>query len=234
MRVGGRLKKSALPTELKHPIILPKKEIIVQRLIEWYHIQIQHLGRTTTLNEIRDRGYWIINGNSQVRRVVDKCVPCKVFRGPLLHQKMSDLPENRTLTAPPFTYCGVDLFGPFLIKERRSELKRYGVVFTCFSCRGVHLETVTSLETDTFILTLRRFLGRRGPVRYIRSDNGTDFVGADNEMKKLIEEMDHNKIKRFLEEKNCDWDWMSWERNPLRRATWAGCGNDKFDRCETS
>ena len=52
--------------------------------------RIQHLGRTTTLNEIQDRGYWILNiGNSQVCRVVDKGVPCKVFRGPLLHQKLS-------------------------------------------------------------------------------------------------------------------------------------------------
>ena len=45
-------------------------------------------------------------------------------------QKMANLPEHRLKPAPPFTHCGVDYFGPFVIKEGRKELKRYGVLFT--------------------------------------------------------------------------------------------------------
>ena len=41
-----------------------------------------------------------------------------------------------------------------------------------------------SMDTDSFIQALRRFVARRGPVRTIRSDNGGNFVGTDNEMKK--------------------------------------------------
>ena len=103
---------------------------------------------------------------------------------------MADLPESRTADVPPFTYRGVDLFGPFPIRERRTEMKRYGVVFTCFGCQAIHLKTTTSLETNTFILALRRFICRRGPVRTITSDNGTNFVGADNEMKKAVKKID--------------------------------------------
>ena len=108
----------------------------------------------------------------------------------------------------------VELCGPFLVKERRSEVKRYGVIFTCFGCRAIHLETTTSLDTDSFILSLRRFVGRRGPVRYIRSDNGGNFVGADNEMQKAMKEMDHQKISDYLLSQHCDWEWVDWDFNP--------------------
>ena len=53
---------------------------------------------------------------------------------------MADLPTDRTIDEPPFTNCGVDMFGSFLIKERRKKLKKYGVLFTCLSSRAVHIE----------------------------------------------------------------------------------------------
>ena len=95
---------------------------------------------------------------------------------------MADLPEDRLEPAPPFTYCAVDLFGPWYIKEGRKELKRYGVLFTCLACRADHVETTNSLSTDSFINCLRRFLSIRGPIRTLRSDRGTNFVGAEHEL----------------------------------------------------
>ena len=41
---------------------------------------------------------------------------------------MVNLPYERTTEAPHFRYCGVDKFGAFYIKEKRSELKRYGAM----------------------------------------------------------------------------------------------------------
>ena len=121
---------------------------------------------------------------------IASCVTCRKLRGAVLEQKMSDLPEVRLDCHPPFTYCGVDYFGPFTIKEGRKVLKCYGILFTCMSSRAIHLETATSLDTDSFINALRRFLSRRGPVRQLRSDNGTNFVGARRELKEALEEMD--------------------------------------------
>ena len=117
---------------------------------------------------------------------------------------MSNLPEDRLKCCAPFTYCGVDYFGPFMIKGRK-ELKRYGVLITCMSSRAIHLETATILETDVFINALRRFLSRRGPVRQLRSDQGTNFVGARRELREALEEMDHSKIKEELLKSQCDW-----------------------------
>ena len=125
---------------------------------------------------------------------------------------MTDLPKERLTEVPPFTYC--DYFGPCLIKEGRKVLKRYGALFTCFVCRAIHIETANSLETDSFLNTLRRFIARRGPVREIRSDQGTNFVGAENELKLALQEMDSEKIKGYLK-RNADADWMiTWKRNP--------------------
>jgi len=118
---------------------------------------------------------------------------------------MSDLPEDRLESTPLFTYCAVDYFGPFIVKDGRKELKRYGVLFTCMASRAIHLETANSLETDSFINALRRFINRRGPIRQLRSDRGTNFVGARNELTQALAEMDQEKIKTKLLEEQCDW-----------------------------
>ena len=97
-------------------------------------------------------------------------------------QKMADLPVERCTEVPPFTYCGVDMFGCYLIKGRRSQLKRYRVLFTCFTCRAIHIEVTNALDTDSFIIALRRFMAKRGAVRSIWSDNGTNFVGTRNKL----------------------------------------------------
>ena len=221
LRVGGRLRKSHFPALVKHPIILPKKEPIVESLIRHYHKEIGHGGRTSTLGEVRSQGYWIINGGSQVRTLVDKCTDCRGLRGQPETQKMGDLPEKRVDTdEPPFTFCGADAFGPYIIKEGRKEMKRYGILFTCYSCRGIHIETTISMDTDSFILALRRFLNKRGPVRSIRSDNGGNFVGVEEEMKKCLSELDHSRIKEELLRESCD--WIEWEKNPSKSSHMGG------------
>ena len=121
VRVGGRLRRSVLPNEVKHPIIIPKESTTSELIVRWCHQKVAHAGRGMTLNEIRTSGFWVVNGNSKVRHVIHKCILCRRLRGRLCEQKMADLPRDRTTPAPPFTYCGVDAFGPFMIKEGRKE-----------------------------------------------------------------------------------------------------------------
>ena len=125
---------------------------------------------------------------------------------------MADLPDDRLKPSPPFTYCAVDYFGPWLIKEGRRELKRYGVLFTCLASRAIHLETANALTTDAVINPLRRFFSRRGPTRLIRSDRGTNFVGAKSELENAVAEMDEARIHNFLLDRGCD--WFKFKMNP--------------------
>jgi hypothetical protein len=174
---------------------------------------VHHGGRTSSTNEVRNNGFWVVGISSRVRSVIHSCIKCRILRGSTGIQKMSDLPEERISSEAPFTYCGVDMFGPYGVKEGRKELKRYCALFTCLSSRSVHIEVTCSMDTDSFIQALRRFVGRRGSVRIMRSDNGGNFIGAENELKEAWEEMDHSKISDFLSAINCDWvDTVEWER----------------------
>ena len=89
---------------------------------------------------------------------------------------------------PAFSNTGVDFFGPIYISRGRGKIKekRYGVIFTCLSSRAIHIEVAYSLDVDSFINALRRFISRRGPVTSIRSDNGSNFVAGEKEINNAI------------------------------------------------
>lgn len=205
IRVGGRLCNSTVTYAMKHPILLPKSHRVVHLLIEDYHKNYGHCGAERILCEIRER-FWIVRGRVTVKRIVEQCILCKKQRAKPHVQLMADLPSDRLKQyEPPFSHVGVDFFGPFTIKRGRSEVKRYGCIFTCLTIRAIHLEVCHSLETDSFINALQRFISRRGNPSLIRSDNGTNLVGGMRELKKSIEQWNQNRIEGFLLQKEIKW-----------------------------
>ncbi|XP_052065131.1 uncharacterized protein LOC127704931 [Mytilus californianus] len=204
IRVGGRIRRAEYNLAVKHPVIIPRHSHVTELIIRHFHEKAEHQGRGMTINEIRANGFWIIGCSTAVSKYLSTCVTCRKHRSNTQEQKMADLPIDRLHPVPPFTYSGVDLFGPWYIKEGRKELKRYGVLFTCLSCRGVHIETANSLDTSSFINALRRFIAIRGPVRHLRSDRGSNFVGAERELREAYSEMDDKSIRQFLSNEGCD------------------------------
>ena len=207
LRVGGRLTNSDLSFNERHPVILPKSSHVSRLVIAYFHEKIAHQGKGMTINEIRANGYWIINMNSLVGQHISKCVTCRKIRSSPQVQKMADLPADRVQETEPFVYSAVDLFGPFFIVDRCKVLKRYGVLFTCMASRAVHLEVVNALTTDSFINSLRRFMSIRGPLRILRCDCGTNFVGAKRELKESIESIDDQVVREFLQRHQCDFEF---------------------------
>ena len=132
LRVGGRLKKSSLHLMVFHPVLLAKDGNITRLIVEWCHNKLKHGGRRLSMNEIRSNSFWVVQCNTIFK--------CWLLQGKLGEQKMADLPNDRTLDGTPFTNCGIDMFSPFLIKEGRKGLKRYGAFFTCLASRAVHIE----------------------------------------------------------------------------------------------
>lgn len=134
----------------------------------------------------------------------------------------ADLPECRLLPDdPPFTRVGVDYFGPFLVRRGRATIKRYGVIFTCLAIRAVHLEVASSLDTDACLNAIRRFVARRGQVKEMYSNNGTNLKAADAELKQGIKQWNSSHVAKHLQQKGISWHFNppagshhggSWER----------------------
>lgn len=205
LRVGGRLVNAPLAYERKHPIILPYKHQVTHLIIKHYHESLGHMGQESVLSSLRET-FWVIKGRSAVRRVLRSCVDCQRRKASPGEQFMSSLPSDRlTPDKPPFTYVGVDYFGPFEVKHGRSREKRYGCLFTCLTTRAVHIEMAHSLDTDSMVNALRRFISIRGYPEQIRSDRGTNFTRADKELKETIEEWNQKKIDHVCSQKGIQW-----------------------------
>ncbi|XP_023816942.1 uncharacterized protein LOC111948389 [Oryzias latipes] len=195
LRVGGRLSQSTLHPNIKHPVILPKNSHLSRLLIKHFHERVRHQGRGMTTNHLRANGWWILGCSSAVSSYIYNCVKCRKYRKCTDKQRMSDLPLDRTEPSPPFTYVGMDCFGPFLVKDGRKVFKRYGLLFTCLCSRAIHVELLEDMTTDAFLNALRAFIAIRGNVRQLRSDRGTNFVGAKRELEQLMKGMDQDKMK---------------------------------------
>ncbi|KAL3967647.1 phylloquinone omega-hydroxylase/docosahexaenoic acid omega-hydroxylase [Sarotherodon galilaeus] len=205
LRVGGRLSRSSMQEEIKHPAILAKDQHIATLILRSAHEDLGHGGRNHVLSKVRQK-YWILRSHAVVRKILSQCVVCRRHHGKAASQIMADLPTERlTPDEPPFTSVGVDYFGPFEVKRGRSMIKRYGVVFTCLTVRAVHIELANSLDTDSCIHALRRFIARRGQVQLMRSDNGTNFVSAERELREAVRALDNAKIHEALLVKGIIW-----------------------------
>ena len=128
---------------------------------------------------------------------------------------MADLPaECLSYLQPPFSFTSVDYFGPVTVKQgyRTRSLsghdKRYVCLFTSLTFRAIHLELCEDMSTDSFIMALRRFISRRGYPLKIMSDNGTNIVGANNELKKCLKELNQKAIKNELLTHNIEWQFI--------------------------
>ena len=122
-----------------------------------------------------------------------------------MEQQMSDLPADRVEEAAPFTYSAVDCFGPYVVKSGRKTVKRHAVLFTCLSCRAVHIEVANSLTTDSFINAYRRFVCIRGKVDRLRSDCRTNFIGAERALRFELDAIDDEKVKSQLRKDSCEY-----------------------------
>ncbi|KAM4561412.1 uncharacterized protein V3H82_015431 [Fundulus diaphanus] len=221
IRVGGRLSRAALPDDCKKQVILPKDSHVTRLILRHIHDVTAHAGRNHMLSKLQRR-FWIPGANGAIRRLLSKCVDCKKLHRTAGKQLMADLPTCRVLPdEPPFTRVGVDYFGPFMVKRGRGHVKRYGVIFTCLAVRAVHLEVASSLDTDACLNAIRRFLARRGQVKEMYSDNGTNFRAAESEMRKMICEWNTSKIEKHLQQKGVQWHFNpptgshhggTWER----------------------
>ncbi|XP_033116965.1 uncharacterized protein LOC117116936 [Anneissia japonica] len=169
LRVGGRVCNAHVSEKEMHPVLLRKNHHVTELIIQHCHQLCKHQGRLFTLRTLQNEGYWVIGGKRYIlSKIIHCCVICKRLRGKLETQLMGDLPKERLTSAPPFTFVGVDVLGPWLVSARRTRggqahSKRWAVMFTCLVSRGVHIEVIEAMDSSC----LRRFFAMRGPAKQI-------------------------------------------------------------------
>ena len=212
IRVGGRLQRSQLPYEARHPLLLPKKGPVTKLIIRHYHEEGDHqLGLEHTLAELRQR-YWILHGREAVKKHNAGCPECiRRRRQPEAQIMAAKIEAQVKPSFKAFSKAAVDYAGPFETKQGRGKTrtKRYLCLFTCLQTRCVHLELAYGLDTDSFLRALDRFVARRGVPDDMWSDNGTNFVGADREIRQLRNSLDEQEVKKHASKKG-----MKWHFNP--------------------
>lgn len=190
LRVGGRLCNSDLPFDQKHPMLLCSKHPFTILLFKHNHVDLLHAGPQLLLSHIRQR-WWIIGGRNLAKKIVHQCVRCCRMKAKSIQPIMGNLPSERFQPGFPFIKCGVDYAGPMYVLNKKGKGSRlekcYLCLFVCLSTRALHLELVTSLSSEGYILALKRFISRRGKPSLIYSDHGRNFVGAAREFSDFLQ-----------------------------------------------
>lgn len=162
IRVGGRLTYLPIPFSVKHPILMPSNHNVTRLLIFHYHIANDHVGVQHTLAEIQRR-YWIIGGIGAVKRVLNRCMSCRIRNARPMQQLMAPvIPDQYAVYQQAFSTVGVDYFGPIIVARGRVRERRYGCLFTCLTTRAIQIEVSPLLDTDSFLCAFTRFAARRG------------------------------------------------------------------------
>ncbi|CAK1580251.1 unnamed protein product [Parnassius mnemosyne] len=128
---------------------------------------------------------------------------------------MGQLPEVRLKPSRPFQSAGVDFTGYINIRmssgRGATAYKGYICVFVCMISKAVHLEAVSDLTAKGFIAAFRRFVSRRGHCTDLYSDNGSNFVGADKELREMLNSVKSklpNEINKLLAIEGTTWHFI--------------------------
>ena len=217
LRAGGRLGNATnLTYDAKFPMILPAKGEVIDSLVRHEHEKNGHAGVNHVFSQLQQR-YWVLRGREAVRRILNRCVKCqKAFKAPT-PQIMAELPAERVDGSAPFEATALDICGPFPVKNGgRGFHKRWILLFTCLACRAVHFETLRDMRATTVLNALVRFHSRRPGLRVLVSDNGTNFRGSDNELKRAMKGWNEKNAEKLLLR------GIEWRFGPPHAPHWGG------------
>lgn len=228
LRIGGRLSQADLPFEAKHPVLLPKRDHIVDLIIQHQHIRNCHTGAGLLMSIIRQR-YWILDARTVIRSKLRKCNTCFKVNPTHPTPLMADLPACRVSECRVFAHTGIDYAGPLRVtlSRRRGQhsQKAWVALFVCMQTRALHIELVSDLTSETFLAAFKRFISRRGPVSCLYSDNATTYVGAKTQLNELYSFLQSSSFKSsFSNElltRRIEWKMIP-PRAPNFGALWEG------------
>ena len=195
------------------PIYLPSSAKFTEELVKDAHIQSLHGGVGLTMARVRYK-YWVPRLRQLAKRLIKSCNGCRRFHSkPYATPPPGKLPQDRTEGHRPFQVIGIDYAGPILYKRSKIDCKAYILLYACSLTRAIHLELLPNQTAEEFLLSLKRFIARRGRPEKIYSDNGRTFVAGAKWMKKVMRD---EAIQNMLARREIKWQFN------LSRAPWWG------------
>ncbi|KAJ6634589.1 hypothetical protein Bhyg_13164 [Pseudolycoriella hygida] len=182
LRVGGRLSKSQLNYEAKHPIILPKNNYFTKLIVLQAHKYTLHGGPTIMSAFLSN--YWIVGRSNEIKKVISSCLTCFPHRSKPTEQIMADLPVNRVTQHRAFLHAGVDFAGPIITKTftgmtrgryANPTQKSYIAIFVCLATKALWVDLVSSLRADAFIACFKRFVAKNAQRNHQATDSERFF-----------------------------------------------------------
>ena len=224
LKLGGRLSHADIPEYQKHPIILSSTDPFTKLLFRHYHLQLGHCGPTALLSHAGNI-YHVVGARRLAREVYSKCVTCRAAAAKASTQLIGQLPPERVEPDYVFYHTGMDFAGPFIIRKGHTrkpvEVKAFLAVFICFCTKAVHLELVSDMTTEAFIAALDRFVTRRGLPLHLHSDNGSNFLGAKNELAEFYKLLHSKETQNAVHSYVFDYE-ITWHTIPERAPHFGG------------
>jgi len=180
----------------------------LQDSVKQHHELGNHIAGTNhTLANLSAR-FWIMPAREEIRECENQCSECKRRKGKAAVQVMGPLPKVRLrLSMRAFAQTAVDFGGPFITVQVRGKKrqKRWLCIFTCLACRAIHCEMAFTLDTDGILNAFARIAYRRRLPQEIVSDRGTNFIGAERELRELVGKLDETKLRQRTANKAVRW-----------------------------
>ena len=211
IRVGGHVDLSLVSYDNQQPALLPYHHHISKIIVHAAH-QVSNSGVAATVAKTRKK-YWVIKAHNIAKVLTHRCTVCRKMDAKV-HvetQFMANLPTSRLQPhTPPFLYSSLDYFGPIKVKVGRNKTsKHYGVIFMCLNTRAIHCELAVDASAMELMQVLRRFFSYRGYPKLLVSDNGTQMVGAEAELRLMIEGWDIKQLKEFCADRSMKWQFIT-------------------------
>ena len=207
IRLGGRQKCSDLRRE-RHPLLLVGSHRFTELLILQTHIRLHHFGARVVLSELRTK---FARGRQSIKRVLHKCLPCKISNYLRGQQNEAPLRAERVMPSRPFAVTGVDFSGPLYIKVGKETQRANIALFACATTWAVHLELSTDMTSAKFPMALQRFVGSRGHPHTVYSDNAT-FRAANLKLAEVWHALSCCKTHQIRAQNGVAWKFICTTR----------------------
>ena len=142
---------------------------------------------------------WIVNVSKLAKQICKSCLRCRFLKKLLEDQKMSSLPQELQVPAPP-------LVGPIVVKAMvNKKMKVWVVIFLCLIVKAVCMELALGYPIKDFLIAYHSFISLRGNPSFVHSDRGSQLVTAQKNISEDLPKFDLDIITTSTSNQGTTW-----------------------------